>query len=519
MADLSYTYADDLGRLTALADGQGSSAYGYHPISTSQNGAGRLASLNGPWANDTVNYGYDVLGRPNSRQIVSDASAVLHSESTSYDSLGRIGSTSNELGTHVAGYDGNSSRPLTAVTSLPGQGTTPFLTRSYAWQTAAQGARLTSLQNRYGTSSGSVLSDHTYGYSEEGQITSWTRKLGSIQAQSTWEFGYDPAGQLTEHDEKNHLGTVTKQWRWGYDAGGNRVSEIEGNTLQSETIGSANRLEQVGGGGRTLIEGTVDEPSIVKINGQDAQMRALAGSDGQMFSRELSFGTGQKHLDIEATDGNGNVTRRSYSFTVGGTKRTLEFDLNGNTVKEIVAGGSTRTYEWDALNRLTAIQSDETPTTGTWRSEFTYDGQSRRVRAVEKDWNTSTSSWITASDNRYLWCGTEICQKRDSTGATVVANYYAEGEQRLSGTNTGSYHFTRDHLGSVREVVSTGGYVVARYDYSAWGERSKHAKSGLHLAMYRAYDANLGRWLSEDPLGEVGGINLYGYGPNDPING
>jgi len=38
-----------------------------------------------------------------------------------------------------------------------------------------------------------------------------------------------------------------------------------------------------------------------------------------------------------------------------------------------------------------------------------------------------------------------------------------------------------------------------------------HKNSGLHLALYRAYDADLGRWLSPDPIGEAGGMNLYGY--------
>lgn len=44
-----------------------------------------------------------------------------------------------------------------------------------------------------------------------------------------------------------------------------------------------------------------------------------------------------------------------------------------------------------------------------------------------------------------------------------------------------------------------------------------HAWSGLHLAFYRAYDAELGRWLSRDPLGEAGGFTLYDYALNSPI--
>ena len=96
------------------------------------------------------------------------------------------------------------------------------------------------------------------------------------------------------------------------------------------------------------------------------------------------------------------------------------------------------------------------------------------------------------------------------------------------------YYYTRDHLGSVREVVDQGGQVMGRWDYDPWGVRTKlggvagfdvewgftghhfHARSGLHLALYRAYDANLGRWLSADPIGEAGGLNLYGYVGNDP---
>jgi RHS repeat-associated protein len=45
-----------------------------------------------------------------------------------------------------------------------------------------------------------------------------------------------------------------------------------------------------------------------------------------------------------------------------------------------------------------------------------------------------------------------------------------------------------------------------------------HVRSGLHLAPFRAYDADLGRWLSRDPIAEDGGINLYAYCAGDPVN-
>jgi RHS repeat-associated protein len=44
-----------------------------------------------------------------------------------------------------------------------------------------------------------------------------------------------------------------------------------------------------------------------------------------------------------------------------------------------------------------------------------------------------------------------------------------------------------------------------------------HARSGLYLAPYRAYNPTIGRWLSRDPLGEVFELNLYAYVENHPL--
>jgi len=73
---------------------------------------------------------------------------------------------------------------------------------------------------------------------------------------------------------------------------------------------------------------------------------------------------------------------------------------------------------------------------------------------------------------------------------------------------------------------------VASYDYDPWGVRRKLSgggeeavgytghwthESGLVMAPYRVYDPVLGRWLSEDPIEEAGGVNLYGYVGNGPV--
>jgi RHS repeat-associated protein len=45
-----------------------------------------------------------------------------------------------------------------------------------------------------------------------------------------------------------------------------------------------------------------------------------------------------------------------------------------------------------------------------------------------------------------------------------------------------------------------------------------HSPSGLQLAAFRAYDANLGRWISPDPIDLQGGINRFAYVVGKPTD-
>jgi RHS repeat-associated protein len=192
--------------------------------------------------------------------------------------------------------------------------------------------------------------------------------------------------------------------------------------------------------------------------------------------------------------------------------RTLTYDLNGS----ITSDGGTRTFEWDGANRLVAINY----TGFTTRSEFTYDGLNRVAKIVEKTGSTINST------RKFVWCGQEKCEFRDATDAVTQRNF-SQGQY----VGTTAYFYTRDHLGSIREMFTGGGTVVARYDYDPYGRSTtvlgttptdfnftglyRHSKSNLELATYRAYDPDLGRWLSRDPIGEKGGLNLYGYVGNN----
>ena len=159
------------------------------------------------------------------------------------------------------------------------------------------------------------------------------------------------------------------------------------------------------------------------------------------------------------------------------------------------------------------------------RSEFVYDGLGRRVVMTEKDDDAVTS------DKKYLWDGVDIAEEVGTDGTTSLRQFYTQGFIDNDGTKL---FYTRDHLGSVRELTDNTQTVRTRYDYDPYGRMTKvsgdrdsvfgytnhfwHEPSGLNLAMYRAYDPNLGRWISRDPYMEKVDLNLYRYCYSKPID-
>ncbi len=93
---------------------------------------------------------------------------------------------------------------------------------------------------------------------------------------------------------------------------------------------------------------------------------------------------------------------------------------------------------------------------------------------------------------------------------------------------------TADHLHSVRNLLDSVGSVQATYEYDPYGRATKtsgavdaffgftaHLASSerdLDLPVFRAYDPDLGRWMSEDPLGVKDGPNKYAYVHDRPVS-
>ncbi len=81
-----------------------------------------------------------------------------------------------------------------------------------------------------------------------------------------------------------------------------------------------------------------------------------------------------------------------------GQGQAFQYDANGNLLSD-----GTRTYEWDAENRLTAINI------GAQRSQFAYDGLGRRVLITE------LNNGAVASSRHYIWVEDQIVEETDAT--------------------------------------------------------------------------------------------------------
>lgn len=88
-----------------------------------------------------------------------------------------------------------------------------------------------------------------------------------------------------------------------------------------------------------------------------------------------------------------------------------------------------------------------------------------------------------------------------------------------------------DHLGSTNGLVDSSGNLTSQTSYDAFGNQTANLNTrygftgrerddftGLIYYRARWYDTNLGRFISEDPIGLNGGdVNLFGYVLNNPL--
>jgi len=200
---------------------------------------------------------------------------------------------------------------------------------------------------------------------------------------------------------------------------------------------------------------------------------------------------------------------------------TYTYDHNGNLLTKSDASGTT-SYSWDYYtNRLNQVRLPAGAGTVTFR----YDPFGRRI---QKSGPLGTTN--------YLYDGKNLLEEVDNAGNILARYTETRGlDEELSVLRSGTTsYFQTDGLGSATSFSNGAGALAKTYTFDGYGKqtastgtltnqfqytgREFDSETGLYFNRARYYDPSVGRFISEDPVGFLGGINKYAYVLNRPIN-
>jgi RHS repeat-associated protein len=138
------------------------------------------------------------------------------------------------------------------------------------------------------------------------------------------------------------------------------------------------------------------------------------------------------------------------------------------------------------------------------------------------------------STTNFIYDGADVIQDKQGANQTNYLNGAGVDDKlRISSAQTGNLYFLTDHLGSTQGLTGVSGNVAEWQRYTPFGESDvsnsltrygftgREKDTDTNLIYYRArwYDAEQGRFISQDPIGfEGGNTNLYAYVSNNPIS-
>ena len=364
-----------------------------------------------------------------------------------------------------------------------------------------------------GTRTGLVLPDGQridYGYTPQHQLAhihfndqpltllqrdAQGRETQRQQGQLTTCSDYDPMGRLSRQQATHQTGKQRPVHReYGYDAFNNLNRLSEGGHETRYVYDLLDRLKKTDGS----LSGRFDfDPAgnIVSLSEQ----------------AEKTTHTTTRTAERKAKPANIHGNR----LTLQGDRK-FDYDSRGNLIRERrgKAGKRVTEYTWNLQNQLIRINREGQQT------RYRYDPLGRRIE--KRDAFGST---------RYLWAEDQLVQEQRNTLKKTYI-YEPHSFKPVALVQDGDiYHYHLDHLGTPRELTSEAGEIVWKVKYHTYGNVALKEteeiennlrfqgqyfdeESGLHYNRHRYYSPHTGQFISQDPIGLLGGINSYQYAPN-----
>ena len=208
-----------------------------------------------------------------------------------------------------------------------------------------------------------------------------------------------------------------------------------------------------------------------------------------------------------------------------------------NLIYRQLPNGENQYYQYDLENQLVRAEIKK-PAGNTEIWEYAYDPFGRRLSKERKD----KLAWTSTEPKRthFVWDGSRLLQEYTYKGSYTYIytgqDSYEPLAQVFDNAKDGKQYlayFHTDQIGIPREMTDQFGNLLWYGDYTAWGRLKSEmkvypnahqpfrlqnqyfdAETGLHYNFFRYYESDTGRFVNQDPIGLLGGDNLYSFAPN-----
>ncbi len=477
LPDVTFQY-DSYGRRQQMSDQTGAKTYSYDDLDNPLSVITQFAT-GGPSQNQSISYQYNSDG---TRKTMT---TPLGGFSYQYDGLGRMTQAAFPWTGGVYNYTYQSNGWLQSATG-------PLTATTYAYN--ARGF-LTSLQNA--TTSKAILSSFT-GMTYDGvgnrlfEAGNTPAVAGAPPASRNISYHYDNTYHQTESSQNNRL--LTQEYSYATDLNDNGYySESYNYTLDYNPVGNPYDVQTTSG--RTLAHNF--------------------NSDNQIIFNSPSYFT---------YDGNGNPTRYNTTATTfdvenrmtsyGGTAFSAAYDGDGMRAWKKTYYGTTY-FLYDGSTPVIEEKPDGTVVAA---NGFGADGWRMRYYPGAQYASPRPSNYYGQNYGSQFYAYTfdpqgNLLQRHAQKGSaraldTVTYDAFGQATADLAALGVDTQYGQAPGRSRYLDPAGFGGQ---------WGYYTD-VETGLDLLTQRYYDPQQGRFVTRDPIGYKGGLNLYSFTLYNPVN-